>query len=76
MSGGVPIPCPGGGDDPSHVWGGYPIPGPGGVPHPMSGGYPIPGAGGGGTLGTPPGQTWDGVPPPPWPNLGWGTPPT
>ena len=57
---------------------GYPVPGLGvphprsrGVPHPRSGGYPVPGLGGSpswpgqrGTLGTPPIQTWDGVPPP------------
>ena len=72
----------GGGGTPSQVQRGYPVPGPGReVPHPRSregtlsqlrGGTPSrPGWG----EGVPPSiQTWDGVIPP-WPDLGWGTPP-
>ena len=83
--GGYPIPGPGRGvphprsrkgGTPSQVReGGYPIPGPGGVPVPGLGGYPILT-----WLGYPPGQTWDGLPPlprpemgyPPYIDLGWG----
>ena len=64
----------------SQVWGSTPSQVQG-VPHPRSRGTPSrPGwGGGGGTLswparGTPPGQTWDGVPPS-YPDLRWGTPP-
>ena len=72
VRGGYPSPGPGGYPVPglegtlSQVWG-YPIPGPGGgVPHPdLVGGYPR----------YPHLQTWDGVPPPPCLDLGWGTPP-
>ena len=83
LGGGYPIPGPGGvpcpmsGGVPHPMSGGYPIPGPGGVPHPRSrGGTPSHVRGKGvpsPEVGYPPGQTWDGVPP--WPDLGWGTPP-
>ena len=51
----------GGGVTPPQVWGGYPIPGldRGGTPPQVGGGYQS--------------QVW--VPPPPCPDLGWGTPP-
>ena len=52
--------------------GGVPSPRSRGVPHPWSGGYPI--SGPVGYPGYPPDQTWDGVPPSPQPDLGWGTP--
>ena len=64
-------PVPGLGGTPSQVWGGTPSL-VWGVPHPRSGGYPVPAPGGFPRYppipdlgwGTPPGQTWDGVPPP------------
>ena len=75
--------------------GGYPVPGPGGVPHHRSGGRGVPHPRSAGTLGTPhlpdlgwgtppgqtwdgvppPGQTWDGVPPPARPGMGYPPPP-
>ena len=83
--GGLPIPRSGGGGTHPQIQGGFPVPGPGGtpsqvrgrgVPHPRSrGAYSIPGWGEGVPhqdlgWGTPPGQTWDGVPP----DLRWGPP--
>ena len=70
----------------SQVRGGYPIPGLEGVPHPdlvrgVVPQVPPPGPEMGYPPATPgmgyppsPSQIWDGVPPP-WPDLGWGTPP-